>query len=141
MPAAAPVQAQPAAYGRQQAVEEVGARSKFGNAKSISSDMYFERGAHAPMDAEASMRLNQFAGQQSISSAQFYGRDEEDMMQRRAAGNVAMGDVLDNAEVIAKDFARTFISQAKDDIQTVSQVAQVGAAKLQDFIRDLQTRY
>jgi ADP-ribosylation factor GTPase-activating protein 2/3 len=58
------------------AVEDSGAREKFGNAKAISSDMYFGRNAHAPADADTSMKLNQFSGASSISSEQFYGRDE-----------------------------------------------------------------
>lgn len=134
--------------------DETGARSKFGNAKSISSDMYFERGVHAPMDNEASMRLQQFNGAQSISSAQFYNRDEAEL--NRKALPTDLSQAVDVAESLAKDFAKTFISQAKDDINTVrpfkavlalifhfqvTQAAQIGANKLQDFIRDLQTRY
>ena len=79
--------------------------------------MYFERGNHAPMDSATAMRLQQFTGSQSISSAQFYGRDETNM--KSTSGTADIGQVVNVAETLAKDFASTFISQAKDDIQTV----------------------
>ena len=115
------------------------ARSKFGGAKSISSDMYFERNAHAPMDDNARHRLTQFQGQSSISSAQFYGRDEDASPSRSAMSANGHGSGAVDPEGMIKDFARTFVSQAQADLENVKSLASVGASKLQDFLRDVSS--
>jgi ADP-ribosylation factor GTPase-activating protein 2/3 len=108
--------------------EETSARSKFGGAKAISSDMYFGRNAHAPADPEQSARLQTFSGQTSISSAQFYGRDEDEMSGRNSAGN---------PDDLVKNFAKTFVSEAAADLENVKNLASVGAAKFQDFLKNV----
>jgi len=114
--------------------EETGARSKFASAKAISSDMYFERGAHAPSDPEALSRLQQFSGQKSISSAQFYGQEEDPA---RPGSSVDVREFTGAADALVKDFAKTFVSEAKADLENVKQFAMTGASKLQDFLRDV----
>jgi ADP-ribosylation factor GTPase-activating protein 2/3 len=55
------------------------ARDRFGGQKAISSDMFFERGAYDPTSAaEGRVRLAQFQGATSISSNQYFGREEEE---------------------------------------------------------------
>jgi hypothetical protein len=55
------------------------AREKSGNQKAISPDMYFGRNAYDPSAVnEAQNRLRSFQGATSISSNQYFGREEED---------------------------------------------------------------
>lgn len=48
------------------------AQKKFAGAKSISSDMFFDQGANGGPDAN----VNRFQGSSSISSAEYFGREE-----------------------------------------------------------------
>lgn len=48
------------------------AQKKFGNAKAISSDQYFNDGQ---VDYETKANLNRFQGSSSISSAEFFGKN------------------------------------------------------------------
>lgn len=75
--------------------EETGARQKFAGAKAISSDMYFQRDAHAPADAESTLKLQKFQGQSSISSAQFYDRNEDNLARSRN-GNAQVQGIFSN---------------------------------------------
>ncbi|KAJ3065434.1 hypothetical protein HK102_007901, partial [Quaeritorhiza haematococci] len=53
------------------------AKTRFGNAKSISSDQYFGRGAYdEAASAEARERLRSFQGKSGFGSADYYNRDE-----------------------------------------------------------------
>ncbi|KAI9033892.1 hypothetical protein CLU79DRAFT_830251 [Phycomyces nitens] len=53
------------------------ARDRFGNAKAISSDQYFERNQHDPRrTAESAAKLAQFQGATSISSDQYFGKSD-----------------------------------------------------------------
>lgn len=119
--------------------EDRQARDKFGQAKSISSDMYFGRNAHAnDNDPETRMKLNQFSQNSSISSDQFFGRQENaDNMRRdpRMGNNVDMREIVESADSFVQEFAQTFISQAKDDLDNVKSLARIGASKLQDFLK------
>lgn len=54
--------------------ESTEARSKFGNAKAISSDMFQSGGA--PRDPDYRSRLTRFEGQSAISSADLFGDDD-----------------------------------------------------------------
>jgi ADP-ribosylation factor GTPase-activating protein 2/3 len=114
------------------------ATEKFGNAKGISSDMYFGRNAHAPSDPEDSAKLKQMSGAKSISSAQFYGRNEEEMKKN---DSLKLPGDLDEAQEKVKEIAKTFIAQAASDFDVVKNAAQVGANKLQDYIKSMRDRY
>lgn len=57
---------------------EDSARMRFGNAKSISSDQFFNRSENDAESEEKRARLREFQGATSISSSQYFGRDDED---------------------------------------------------------------
>ncbi|KAI0231870.1 ADP-ribosylation factor GTPase activating protein, ER-Golgi transport [Massospora cicadina] len=52
------------------------AQSRFGPAKALSSDQFFQRGAYDPNASERA-RLSQFVGATSLSSTQFFGESED----------------------------------------------------------------
>ncbi|KAJ9082508.1 ADP-ribosylation factor GTPase activating protein, ER-Golgi transport, variant 3 [Entomophthora muscae] len=55
------------------------AQSRFGNAKALSSDQFFERGSYDPnAGASERERLAQFDGARSLSSAQFFGESGQE---------------------------------------------------------------
>ncbi len=47
-------------------------------------------------------------------------------------------DIVTNAESFARDFAKTFVSQASQDIGALKDIAKVGADKLSSFLKDMQ---
>lgn len=107
------------------------AREKFGNQKGISSDMYFERNAYDANNArEAQTRLQNFQGATSISSNQYFGRDEEDQqLERELADGSLLGDgSLANLEIAAKDAIQRVL--ANPDVQQVGESIRSGALKV-----------
>jgi len=100
--------------------EPTGARDRFTNAKSISSDQYFQRGQYDPtLSAENNARLAQFQGSNSISSDQYFGRPEFTESSRKAS-----------AEFDATEATRKFLRGAVR-----------GASKLQRMLSDMERRY
>ena len=80
------------------------ARKKFGDAKAISSDMFFDDGKREEYDPE----LSRFSGSRAISSADYFERDESQMTQP-SVGDTAMRIVESAAQT-----ASNFLNQAKD---------------------------
>ncbi|KAF5314905.1 hypothetical protein D9619_007510 [Psilocybe cf. subviscida] len=117
------------------------AREKFGNQKGISSDMYFERNAYDANNArEAQTRLQNFQGATSISSNQYFGRDEEDQqLERELADGSLLGDgSLAGLEVAAKDAIQRVL--ANPDVQQVGESIRSGALKLSDYLASISER-
>lgn len=84
------------------------ARKKFGDAKAISSDMFFDDGRRDEYDPEKEARLSRFSGSRAISSADYFERDESQMSQP-SVGDTAMRLVESAAQT-----ASSLLNQAKD---------------------------
>lgn len=95
--------------------------------------MYFERnGYDAQVVGEAQNRLQTFQGASSISSSQYFGRDEEEEEAnggRPGSADGLLGDgSLGNLEVAAKDaLARVMANQ---DVQNVGESIRAGAMRV-----------
>jgi ADP-ribosylation factor GTPase-activating protein 2/3 len=76
-------------------VDEVtAARDRFTNAKSISSDQYFQRGNYdQTLSAENNAKLAQFQGSNSISSDQYFGRPEFTESSRKISAEFDASDL------------------------------------------------
>ena len=108
--------------------ESTFARDKFGKQKAISSDMYFGRNAYDPQALnEAQTRLQSFQGAQSISSNQYFGR-EEDEEPGPVPHDGILGDNLSNLEVAARDAIQNVL--ANPDVQKVGEGIRAGALKV-----------
>ena len=112
------------------------ARDRFGSQKAISSDMYFERGAYDPTSAaEGRVRLQQFQGATSISSNQYFGREEEEAAAEGSDGLLGDGS-LAGLETAARDAVTRIM--ANPDVQNLGDSLRSGALKVCDpFSRDI----
>lgn len=111
------------------------AREKFGTQKAISSDMYFGRNVYDPSAVnEAQQRLQGFQGATSISSNQYFGREEEDDMGGSGGGSEGMlGDgSLAGLETAARDAVQRVL--ANPDVQNVGESIRAGALKVSCII-------
>jgi ADP-ribosylation factor GTPase-activating protein 2/3 len=106
------------------------ARDKFGNQKAISSDMFFSRGSYdVDQVREAQTRLQTFQGATSISSNQYFGRDEEDSLSREDVDGSLLGDgSLAGFESAAKDAIAKVL--ANPDVQNIGESIRTGALKV-----------
>ncbi|KAK9701071.1 ADP-ribosylation factor GTPase activating protein, ER-Golgi transport, partial [Basidiobolus ranarum] len=112
------------------------ARDKFANQKAISSDMYFGRDSYDPEHlSQQHARLKDFDGASSISSAQYFDRDEEPARYDTGGYNINLGGI----EVTAKEYAQRLVGQT--DLSSVRDAAQNASQKITGMIRDLQGRY
>ncbi|KZV61533.1 ArfGap-domain-containing protein [Peniophora sp. CONT] len=115
------------------------ARDRFGNQKAISSDMYFQRGDYdANTVAEGQQRLQQFKGATSISSAQYYGRDEEEEAAMRQGDGVLGDGSLAGLENAARDAVARVM--ANPDVQNLGESLRTGALKLSDYLAQMGER-
>ena len=108
------------------------ARDTFGTQKAISSDMYFKRDTYDPtIVAEAQSRLSNFQGATSISSSQYFGRDEEEEAEMRGGGNGLIsepGSSLAGVEAGVRDLVGKVL--ANPDVQNVGESIRSGALKV-----------
>ena len=104
------------------------ARDKFGNQKAISSDMYFGRGSYDPVaTAEAQNRLQSFTGATSISSNQYFGREEDELQGVPGGGGDGDG-ALSNLEITAREAVSRIM--ANPDVQNAAESIRQGALKV-----------
>lgn len=96
--------------------------------------MYFGRNSYDPQAVtEAQTRLQSFQGASSISSSQYFGREEEDeLAMGRSNSESILGDgSLAGLEVAARDaFSRVM---ANPDVQNVGESIRNGALKVRRF--------
>lgn len=110
------------------------ARQKFSNAKSISSDQYFGNDKNDSNNYEKDMRLSRFQGATSISSADYYERDESvtisGMLLLFLTWPFAYIYITDMS---ASDVARRIAYNAKTDLGQLSSVVVEGGKKVTIF--------
>ncbi|KAI0310290.1 hypothetical protein OF83DRAFT_1178707, partial [Amylostereum chailletii] len=91
--------------------------------------MFFERGQYdAASRAEGQARLAQFQGATSISSTQYFGRDEEEELALQNADGSLLGDgSLAGIETAARDAVARVM--ANPDVQNLGESIRTGALK------------
>lgn len=110
--------------------------AKFGNQKGISSDQMFGRNAYDPAAAaEARTRLGAFDGATAISSASYFGRDEDENENGGNRGMSSDGDYA-GVERAAAEFADRVRGMANEDLSALKDVLDQGASKLSGLMRD-----
>ncbi|KAI9450797.1 hypothetical protein BJY52DRAFT_1206091 [Lactarius psammicola] len=115
------------------------ARDRFGGQKAISSDMFFERGSYDPATvAEGRARLAQFQGATSISSNQYFGREEEEMVAQGSDGGLLGDGSLAGLETAARDAVTRIM--ANPDVQNLGENLRSGALKLSDYLAQMSER-
>ena len=101
--------------------------------------MYFGRGSYDPeAQAEAQSRLQSFQGATSISSNQYFGREEpEDGGDGDGVGYPTGGnpDWANDIEATAKDYYAKFM--ANPDVQSGIESFRAGALKLSQYLEDM----
>ncbi|KAH9983596.1 hypothetical protein BJV77DRAFT_1042064 [Russula vinacea] len=115
------------------------ARDRFGGQKAISSDMFFERGAYDPTSvSEGRARLAQFQGATSISSNQYFGREEEEALEQASDGGLLGDGSLAGLENAARDAVSRIM--ANPDVQNLGDSIRSGALKLSDYLAQMSER-
>ena len=109
--------------------------NKYGTQKGISSDEFFGRGPRFDENAkrEAQSKLQAFGGAQSISSASYFGEDEQQAeMGRGRSVSGGFGDL----ENTAREFASRFSGNTNQDMEVLKDALEEGANKLGSYLRD-----
>ena len=96
--------------------------------------MYFGRGAYDPAAlSEAQTRLQGFQGATSISSNQYFGRDEDEGPGGPAHQEGILGDgTLSNIEMAARDVVSRVM--ANPDVQNAADNIRAGALKVRSLV-------
>lgn len=107
--------------------------------------MYFGRNSYDPNAvSEAQTRLQSFQGASSISSNQYFGRDEDEELERGMDNSVLGDGSLAGLETAARDaYARLM---ANPDVQNLGDNIRTGALKVRlhmmhHFQSDLNSHY
>jgi hypothetical protein len=91
--------------------------------------MFFERGAYDPSSAaEGRARLAQFQGATSISSNQYFGREEEEALSQGSDGGLLGDGSLAGLENAARGAVERIISNP--DVQNIGESIRSGALKV-----------
>lgn len=111
------------------------ARDKYGGQKAISSDEFFGRNTFdASLKQEAKQRLQTFDGAQSISSAAYFGEEEET---HGPGSNPDTFNIRDmDLEGTARQLASTIQNTTGQDVGALKDALELGANKLGDYLRD-----
>ncbi|KAI9338162.1 hypothetical protein BDR26DRAFT_935294 [Obelidium mucronatum] len=118
------------------------AAKRFGNAKSISSDQYFGKGAYDEQEsAEARNRLQQFSGRSGFGSDDYHGRHSSQDQGRGISGtspSLNVGDMMETVGSSVRVFANSFVDQGIEDINSVRNIVASGSSKLADMFSEIQ---
>lgn len=118
------------------------AKTRFGNQKSISSDMYFGRGTYDPNEsAAAKSRLQNFQGATAISSNAYFGReDEEEDDLHGGDGLLGMegNETYQALDRNVRDMAQKVM--ADPNVQQITDQIRQGALRFGDWMASLESR-
>lgn len=97
------------------------ARDRFGDAKSISSDQYFQRNEHNPhLQAERSSKLSQFQNASSISSDQYFNRQSSSNNATNGGYTRSTSNYSSNRNPLSKKFLSAAVKGASKLHQALS---------------------
>jgi hypothetical protein len=95
--------------------------------------MFFERGSYDPATvSEGRARLAQFQGATSISSNQYFGREEEEALAQASDGGMLGDGSLAGLETAARDAVSRIM--ANPDVQNLGDNIRSGALKVCHYI-------
>ncbi|KAJ1564920.1 ADP-ribosylation factor GTPase activating protein, ER-Golgi transport, partial [Nowakowskiella sp. JEL0078] len=108
------------------------AAQRFGKAKAISSDQYFNRGGYDEAASnEARDKLRGFQGRSGFGSDDYHGRPTETTSSSSAGyGGFVANSNVDAMLGQAREFAMKFAGQAAEDINSLNQIVRSSGQKL-----------